>query len=378
MLRFSCSSLLTLVLVMVGGSVAWSAIGKAQNASSTTAQSLLFRWSQFTADGTPEERSIYPDDVTSCPGGTTERPSLPWMTGDFSVRICSHQLAGELPNVKKIVVIGDTGCRVRLQDRCNERSWPLKIIANLAAQKRPDLVIHLGDYLYRECPDNNLLCADRSLGNRWSAWQEDFFEPAKTLLEAAPWIFVRGNHESCDRQAEGWVRLLSPKPGELTCGRPEPPYLLQFRNINFVIVDSSIAPFIGHFQSPDLTKTTSPTWMLSHRPFHALNAPLSDNTNIDFILSGHVHDFGAYTVAGPIGVEQFVVGTGGTKLDENPEGKFPVGATIVSSHGYLLITNQDDKWIATLYGLSGKNSTAEKVIASCTIQGPATRCITEQ
>ncbi|MCU1262558.1 MAG: metallophosphoesterase, partial [Bryobacterales bacterium] len=66
------------------------------------------------------------------------------------------------PNV---VVIGDTGCRIKKGgeegpasadakwniQKCNvPADWPFEQVANNAAAAHPDLVIHVGDYLYRE------------------------------------------------------------------------------------------------------------------------------------------------------------------------------------------------------------------------------------
>src|SRR5215470_16997294 len=108
---------------------------------------------------------------------------------------------------RRIVVIGDTGCRIKTADgvfqACNDPlQWPFAQVAAAAAAMRPDLVIHVGDYHYREnaCPPDN------------DAWKADFFAPARPLLEAAPWIVVRGNHESCNRAGQGWWRLLDPHP----------------------------------------------------------------------------------------------------------------------------------------------------------------------
>jgi hypothetical protein len=39
-----------------------------------------------------------------------------------------------------------------------------------------------------------------------------FFLPAKPLLQASPWVVVRGNHESCSRAGQGWWRMLDPRP----------------------------------------------------------------------------------------------------------------------------------------------------------------------
>ncbi|MBC7490276.1 MAG: hypothetical protein H7240_10280 [Glaciimonas sp.] len=44
-----------------------------------------------------------------------------------------------------------------------------------------------------------------------------FFRPASTLLHAAPWLILRGNHESCARAGQRWWRFIDPRP--LTPGR---------------------------------------------------------------------------------------------------------------------------------------------------------------
>jgi hypothetical protein len=54
---------------------------------------------------------------------------------------------------KRIVIVGDTGRRIKKKNTqdCNDpKYWPYPRLANQAADARPDLVIHAGDYLYRE------------------------------------------------------------------------------------------------------------------------------------------------------------------------------------------------------------------------------------
>ena len=56
---------------------------------------------------------------------------------------------------QRIVVIGDTGCRMKRADdawqSCNDpNGWPFLRIAAAAARLKPDLVLHVGDYHYRE------------------------------------------------------------------------------------------------------------------------------------------------------------------------------------------------------------------------------------
>jgi hypothetical protein len=147
---------------------------------------------------------------------------LPALT--TSAIVAGHSLPLPKPEANRIVVIGDTGCRLKKSDLayqpCNDAGqYPFARIAAAAASGQPDLVIHVGDYHYREnaCPDGNAGCAGSSWGYGWDAWREDFFQPGAPLLQAAPWVLVRGNHESCSRAGQGWWRMLDPRP--LQAGR---------------------------------------------------------------------------------------------------------------------------------------------------------------
>lgn len=118
---------------------------------------------------------------------------------------------------KRIVVIGDTGCRLQgqLNQNCNDpRAYPFATVAASAAAWKPDLVVHVGDYHYRETPCLAVqgTCAGSPYGYGWSAWNADFFTPGRALLAAAPWVMTRGNHETCARAGQGWWRYLDPHP----------------------------------------------------------------------------------------------------------------------------------------------------------------------
>ena len=94
---------------------------------------------------------------------------------------------------QRIVVFGDTGCRIKgksLQDCSDPAKWPFARIAAEAARLKPDLVIHVGDYLYREsaCPPDFAGCTGTPFGDNWPTWDADFFAPAKPLLVVAPWV----------------------------------------------------------------------------------------------------------------------------------------------------------------------------------------------
>lgn len=117
--------------------------------------------------------------------------------------------------INRIVLIGDTGCRMKASDNAFQQCldatrWPFAQVAASAALMKPDLVIHLGDIHYREspCPIANAGCANSPWGYGMDAWRADLFEPAAPLLAAAPWLFVRGNHESCFRAGQGWFRFI--------------------------------------------------------------------------------------------------------------------------------------------------------------------------
>jgi hypothetical protein len=183
-----------------------------------------------TVDGRPE-----PMAKRAAPAQLAPRPNKAQVAGgaSFPDLICElplprnvrrASLAGAalpLPpaRIDRIVLIGDTGCRLKDADKawqsCNDPAqWPFAAIAAKAAALHPDLVLHVGDYLYREnpCTAAHAGCAGAVWGYGEAGWQADFLDPAAALLAAAPWVMVRGNHEECLRAGQGWWRLLDPHP----------------------------------------------------------------------------------------------------------------------------------------------------------------------
>ena len=167
-----------------------------------------FQWVQIGPEGTSVVRAITDN---ACPKvrfdsgkiATNVRSEINQkfdveVPAAFPVRVCevpvpAGSITGTLgekalplarPNPRRIVVIGDSGCRVekeKIQNCKNPDEWPFARIAAAAAAARPDLVIHVGDYEYRAalCPAGEE--------------KADFFEPAQPLLEAAPWIMVQAS-----------------------------------------------------------------------------------------------------------------------------------------------------------------------------------------
>ena len=107
-------------------------------------------------------------------------------------------------------MFGDTGCRQKTRQKTQDCStgWFYKTLAQHAADVKPDLVIHVGDYLYRELPPCSAVPKPCTSGYGWDGWNADFFTPSQALFAVAPWIMVRGNHEICERAGDGWFRFL--------------------------------------------------------------------------------------------------------------------------------------------------------------------------
>ncbi len=200
----------------------------------------------------------------------------------------------------RIVILGDTGCRGRNKDKdelnqpCeNPVEWPFDKVAKSALKnlstdgKAVDLVMHVGDYVYGEFYGRD----------HWELWKKEFFEPAKALLGAAPWIFTRGNHEICfSNSANGWFLFLDypESPRTRKCNLEgfaitTKPYALDLNNdLRVVIMDTANAhpdarpkKKIGEEYSrqfkkdlPALTannnEANKKVWILTHVPFRGL------------------------------------------------------------------------------------------------------------
>lgn len=164
-------------------------------------------------------------------GSVPARPGQPHTPPSTAVLTCEAPIAAgaasasvfgrALPvpklDARRIVVIGDTGCRLKgreLQDCNDPQAFPFAQVAARAAAFKPDLVVHVGDYHYREdpCPEGRAGCAGSPYGYGYDAWAADFFTPARSLLAGAPWVVARGNHENCTRAGQGWWRWLDPRP----------------------------------------------------------------------------------------------------------------------------------------------------------------------
>jgi hypothetical protein len=297
-------------------------------------------------------------------------------------------LALPKPNPSIVTVFGDTGCRINSTQvqNCNDPTkWPFKQVAVDAAAEKPDLMIHVGDYLYREIPcpaGSETLCGSTPSGDNWATWNADFFTPAAKLLAAAPWAFARGNHENCARSWRGWFYYFDPRPWDGTCQPFSPPYTIKLGSFQLVMLDSSEVledsldqNQISHYASQLSSLHVKNAWLVAHHPFWGFKAgvlgkpsvpisvPLEEAWNkaapkgISLILSGHIHLFELITLdhSRP---PQIVAGGGGTNLGApikaaSLNGAEVRGSSVVGSEaehlfGYTLLKRQGKTWHLTL------------------------------
>lgn len=314
-----------------------------------------------------------------------------------------------------VVVIGDTGCRIkgaRVQD-CNDMSkWPLQSVADSAAGVHPQLIIHVGDYLYRESvcpPDSQDKCGGTPTGDNWDTWNADFFAPAAKLLAAAPWAFSRGNHEDCERSWRGWFYYLDPRPWKNECAVYTPAYVIRLGGRQLVMLDSSATSEddldekqVAEYTSELRSVQVEHAWLVDHHPFwgvkpgdrgtgvRPLSAPLEEAwrranvagglRGIDLVLSGHIHLFALlpFDSGRPI---QIVSGDGGTALSEpipaSVDGTVIQGTTVRGSQarvdfGFTWLRKSpqtsDDGWDLSL------QSTTGAAIVRCALRNGRAAC----
>jgi hypothetical protein len=345
--------------------------------------------------------------------------------------------------VRRIVVIGDTGCRLKAADSayqaCDDpRRYPLAEIAASAARWRPDLVIHVGDYLYREnpCPDANAGCAGSPWGYGGDAWDADLFGPAAPLLAAAPWVFVRGNHETCVRAGQGWARFLSPWPLNAGSDCADPahdatgdftaPYALDLdRDTRLIAYDSASTPNApldpadrravayarAMTQIAALAKGVPHVFLADHHPLLAFAAktpkpgepirlapgnlglqsvfaraePGMFPANVDLLLSGHVHVEEQLSFKDARFPSQLVTGFSGTQEDINPMPAQPPtdepapGAVVetfsswVEGFGFATMEREGPgRWRIEIHDRTGR------VVDTCRLEGRRSRCAVDQ
>ena len=301
----------------------------------------------------------------------------------------------------RILVLGDTGCRIKgaTLQACNDPAkWPFPQLAAAAAKLKPDLVIHVGDYLYREsaCPAGNQGCAGSPWGDNWTTWKADFYDPAAPLLASAPIVLARGNHEDCKRSGPGFQRLMGPGEAAPSCLAHEPLYTVDLGGLTLAVLDDAesdetdlnrATAQVYANEITGLSKSTTPVWLVHHRPTWAaisgpLGIPIGGNFtlieasrinaqagapliphSVELMLSGHIHTFEAINYDKDV-PPQIVAGNGGDKLDITPlnlrgtqflghSGVTVADGLSVGGFGFLLMTRAAGGWTIDLYDMAG-------------------------
>lgn len=365
---------------------------------------------------------------------------LPVPPGTGKIEVAGRELRPVSQNPRRIAVVGDTGCRMKagsaldmgFQNCGDPDDWEFAKVAQRVAEWQPDLIIYLGDYIYREqeCPESCGNCRGspfNSPGTRMDTWDVEFFEPATPMLEAAPLVFVRGDHEQCERAGRGYFRFLDPF-GMRTCTDFSAPYTLDFDGLQLVVMDTvqaedtSLSPdvvidrYAQHFERAG-ELATGHTWLISHRPIWALRpAAAPDSTTqkdecenqtiprrlvvqhmnvtvrkalassrlagrlppvVDLVLTAHIHvgEVLSFTGGRP---PQMVVGISGTKLlpavteglvGQVIDSEMITHATMISVHGFFgFQPRQAGGWAVEVFDAGGGS------VSRCRVNDKDARC----
>ena len=435
-----------------GLEAAWVVIGEGGQASAR-AITRDATCPEFRQDGIREAMQVRVAASTPAQRPTVSTPELSKPSA-FPVLVCeaslradakSAQIAGRalaLPksNPQKILIIGDTGCRLQQSSlyyqACNDaKKWGFPLLAKTAARFQPDLVIHVGDYHYREnaCPPDQALCQNNPWGYGWDTWQTDFFAPAAPLLQVAPWVMVRGNHESCARAGQGWWRFLDPRPflQERSCdlaamdtvGDFSAPYAVPLDSLNahsaqLIIFDSakiagkvlaktdqnyaiytaqlaaveqlaraaSFSIFLNHHPILGFASVKEANGALAYYPGQVALQAMMKNTHperlfpaqVQATISGHVHLFEAISFASDH-PSQFVSGNGGSSLDQALPNQVPQGVTPFEQARVAQFFNSDKvgfmlmERMGDAWKVEAWNQDG-KLLKRCRLQGQVTTC----
>ena len=419
------------LLVLAGGSA------RAEPAPSPepVAANPVAAWVQLVDGGVAEARAVV--EGAACPDAEVDGRRRPMQVrvgpdaAAFPQTVCSLVLPKEtrkisvgghiLPppppgEINRIVVMGDTGCRIhapKAQACSDPRAWPFAAVMRRAVAEKPDLVIHVGDYYYREtaCPAGYVGCVASPHGDIWPSWQADFFDPARPLLDAAPWVFARGNHESCDRGGKGWYRLIEAGPAPAGCKEGSAVFSVPLGGgVTVHVFDSAdsedrtatpgeVGYVAGQLASLPHGGPAHDDWIVTHRPFwgeapafglgplgafnvginrtEQLAAHSKDLSAVSLVLSGHIHHFASFNF-GDARPAQLVVGTGGDIGEPFDPAKVNASEVYIDGleaetltfqqYGYFVMDRGPTGWSGLFKDLDGR------LVARCTLVGRALSC----
>lgn len=387
-----------------------------------------YSWVQFNSAGKMELRYVA-NNNKPCPkaivnGQVTQMQERAKTDKLFPHHICQSQAYDDIDSVEidqtkiqlasrnhnKILIIGDTGCAENEhdQDCSNTKDWPLaKIAETIKNKEQYDYAIHVGDFHYDT--------EDFSYGE----WRREFLEPMQPILNKAPWIFVRGNHEDCNRAGEGWMRLLSPFPYQTGCIKNLPLYEASLGKYRFIVMDNSSShdvydkaktPYeevlairkfssefsiVGNMAKDAKNRGQTPIFLM-HKPIFGvdqvdgkdklLNVTMESAARpkyveqIALVISGHVHAWEALSVKDDKMPPQIIVGNGGNALIKG-DNRFANINRIAKSlgveigqfagkieFGYATLSTFDDLMVVEFKSVDGD------VVKTCKVQNRQLSC----
>jgi hypothetical protein len=388
------------------------------------AQALTPAWVELGEDGRAVARIVV-NNPQDCPAIQVDGASRPMPlrhpmpaglrpvcefaipSGTKSAFVNARSLVLPKSDPARVIAIGDTGCRIKGKQiqACNDPAlWPFRQVAAGAASEKPDLIVHVGDYLYREnpCPEaSQAICGGSPAGDNWEAWNADFFAPAAELLGASPWVFSRGNHEDCNRSWRGWFYYLDPRPWDGKCEEYSAPYLVKLGKFQVAMLDSSATKEhdvneaqVAVFAAQLASLHPENAWLATHFPFWGFSTvgagglpkPLvaaleaawekAPPAGFTLILSGHVHLF-EYVSVDHGRPPQVVAGDGGTQMSVpiqiSLKGTQIRGASVVGSRarrqfGYTMLSREGNVWHLEL------KDQRQSVLVSCSVPGSSESC----
>jgi len=278
--------------------------------------------------------------------------------------------------IERIALLGDTGCRLKKGDPtqvCSSTAkWPLARVTSSIARAKPDLIMHIGDYFYRElaCPsDMTARCGGtpapvpgKSFKDTDYSWLADAIVPFSPLFSVAPIVMTRGNHEACFRGGNGWYLFFDANAGSARHCQPnakgEVPdavsktWTQDFpigngRTLHIAVVDSAYGndgevsswkehedPLYAAAAAESKPQPGRESWLITHRPIFGITqwypdgggdpywswvaadqtaAALPHLDPFGMIISSHIHVAQANQLPGMPG--QLVVGNSGVLLE---------------------------------------------------------------
>ncbi|MCE5279344.1 MAG: metallophosphoesterase [Planctomycetaceae bacterium] len=310
-----------------------------------------------TVTARPVDPSGGKETSASSPRGYYHRLKIPLAPG---VKSFAYTLKLTSPAATKtegpytVRVPGVGGGPLRIAAAGDSRSHPQAwggVAAAIAAAK-PDLVVLTGDYVH--------------YGQIDSAWDSQFFGPAKEMLATVPTYGVLGNH---DQSATVFFQMFYGPTGQGNTRN----WSQQFGDVLLIGIDGGPRGASAKWLPPVLEANTTARFIFlaNHYPAYSsgphgdekglvtnsrnLIMPLLVNAGATAMIAGHDHDYERSEPPG--GVACIVTGGGGAplyKIDPKAAAKNPHSKFFSGVYNYCIFEIDGDSCTLKAYDLEGK------------------------